>query len=168
MVKKIAKYGIVLVLSLTTVSLSAVEFGGGKLEYMNSKNTNFVGFGLFTSNKRFDAEIEGFFAPRLLGEDEQSATTLGEDYRVFFFAFSAYFHFLRTDKMSLFAGGGIMPWLPRTYAYHLAAGMDFFIGENWRLFYMFRYMDNNAAEYRYPTGVSVSFGFKYAFRLLNI
>ncbi|HRP68084.1 MAG TPA: hypothetical protein PLY93_00935 [Turneriella sp.] len=146
-------------------SVEAIEIGGGKFEYMNSKQTNFLGFGLFTSNKRFDAEIEGFFSVQAFGD---AADNVGPDYRFFFVAFSGYFHFIRTDKMSLFAGGGIMPWLPRTYAYHLAVGMDFYFSENWRLFYTFRYMDNNAAEYRYPTGTSVAVGFKYAFRLLNI
>jgi len=148
-------------------SLSAVEFGGGKFEYMSSKETNFLGFGFFTSNKRFDAEIEGFVAPEYFAGGSVDGY-FGPNYRYFFVAFSGYFHFLRTDKMSLFAGGGIMPWLPKTYAFHVAAGMDFFITENWRIFYMFRYLDNNAADYRYPTGASVAFGFKYAFRLLNI
>ncbi|AFM14781.1 hypothetical protein [Turneriella parva] len=149
-------------------ALSAVEFGGGKFEYMNSKETSFMGFGLFTSNKRFDAEIEGFVAPEYFSGSTSSAGYLGDNYRLFFVAFSGYFHFIRTDKMSLFVGGGIMPWLPKTYAYHFAAGMDFFFSENWRIFYQFRYMDNNAENYRYPTGTSVAVGFKYAFRLLNI
>ncbi|MBV6492731.1 MAG: hypothetical protein LDLANPLL_00728 [Turneriella sp.] len=148
-----------------TASVEGIEMGGGKFEYMNSKQTNFLGFGLFTSNKRFDAEIEGFVSQKAF---DDSAGDIGEDYRFFFVAFSGYFHFVRTDKMSLFVGGGIMPWLPRTYAYHFAAGMDFYFSENWRLFYTFRYMDNNAADYRYPTGTSVAVGFKYAFRLLNI
>jgi hypothetical protein len=149
-------------------SASAVEFGGGKIEYMNSKQTSFLGFGLFTSNKRFDAEIEGFIAPEVFTGNTSESGYLGNNYRLFFVAFSGYFHFIRTDKMSLFVGGGIMPWLPKTYAYHLAAGMDFFFSENWRIFYTFRYMENNADEYRYPTGTSIAVGFKYAFRLLNI
>ncbi len=149
-------------------ALSAAEFGGGKFEYMNSKETSFVGFGLFTSNKRFDAEIEGFVAPTFFSGNTENEGYLGSNYRLFFVAFSGYFHFLRTDKMSLFVGGGIMPWLPKTYAYHFAAGMDFFFSEEWRIFYLFRYMDNNADAYRYPTGTSVAVGFKYAFRMLNI
>lgn len=153
---------------LLTVPLSAVEFGGGKFEYMNSKETSFMGFGLFTSSKRFDAEVEGFVAPQVFTGNTTDAGYIGDNYRLFFVAFSGYFHFIRTDKMSIFVGGGIMPWLPRTYAYHFAAGMDFFFSENWRIFYTFRFMENNAAEYRYPTGPSVSVGFKYAFRLLNI
>jgi hypothetical protein len=148
--------------------VSAVEFGGGKFEYMNSKETNFLGFGLFTSNKRFDAEIEGFVAPEVFSGNTDNAGYLGSNYRLFFVAFSGYFHFIRTDKFSLFVGGGIMPWLPRTYAYHFAGGMDFFFTENWRIFYTFRWMENNADQYRYPTGTSVAVGFKYAFRLLNI
>lgn len=168
MQKLIAKWCAALLLLLLSGSISAVEFGGGKFEYMNSKDTNFLGFGLFTSNKRFDAEIEGFVAPTVFTGNTDQSGYLGSDYRLFFVAFSGYFHFIRTDKMSLFVGGGIMPWLPKTYAYHFAAGMDFFFSEEWRIFYVFRYMDNNAAEYRYPTGTSVAVGFKYAFRLLNI
>lgn len=152
----------------TVVPLGAVEFGGGKFEYMNSKETSFMGFGLFTSNKRFDAEVEGFVAPQVFTGNTTDTGYLGSNYRLFFVAFSGYFHFIRTDKMSIFVGGGIMPWLPRTYAYHFAAGMDFFFSENWRIFYTFRFMENNASEYRYPTGTSVAVGFKYAFRLLNI
>jgi hypothetical protein len=153
---------------LVTTAASAIEFGGGKIEYMNSKQTSFVGFGLFTSNKRFDAEVEGFVASQFFSGNSGENNTLGNDYRLFFVAFSGYFHFIRTDKMSMFVGMGIMPWLPKTYAYNFSAGMDFFFTENWRLFYTFRYMENNAEEYRYPTGVSVAVGFKYAFRLFNI
>lgn len=154
--------------AILVTQVSAVEFGGGKFEYMNSKETSFMGFGLFTSNKRFDAEIEGFVAPQVFTGKTDDEGFLGSNYRLFFVAFSAYFHFIRTDKWSLFFGGGIMPWLPKTYAFHVALGMDFFFTENWRLFYTFRYMENNASEYRYPTGPSVAVGFKYAFRLLNI
>lgn len=153
---------------LGATGVSAVEFGGGKIEYMNTKETNFLGFGLFTSNKRFDAEVEGFVATEYLSGNGNDPNYFGSNYRYFFVAFSGYFHFIRTDKMSMFVGGGIMPWLPRSYAYHFAAGMDFFFSDNWRVFYTFRYMDNNAGEYRYPTGTSVAIGFKYAFRLLNI
>ncbi len=159
---------LLLVLLSSAAGISAVEFGGGKFEYMNSKETSFMGFGLFTSNKRFDAEVEGFVAPQFFSGNTSDAGYLGDNYRLFFVAFSAYFHFIRTDKMSVFVGGGIMPWLPKTYAYHFAAGMDFFFSENWRIFYQFRYMENNAENYRYPTGTSVAVGFKYAFRLLNI
>ena len=159
---------ILLLLLASAGAASAAEFGGGKFEYMNSKETSFMGFGLFTSNKRFDAEVEGFVAPAVFSGNTDNEGYLGSNYRLFFVAFSGYFHFLRTDKMSLFVGGGIMPWLPKTYAYHFAAGMDFFFSEEWRIFYLFRYMDNNAAEYRYPTGTSVAVGFKYAFRMLNI
>lgn len=162
------KIGILLLALLAAQSAHAVEFGGGKFEYMNSKETSFVGFGLFTSNKRFDAEIEGFVSPIFFSGNTEKQDFLGPNYRLFFVAFSGYFHFLRTDKMSLFVGGGIMPWLPKTYAYHFAAGMDFFFSEEWRIFYLFRYMDNNAVSYRYPTGTSVAVGFKYAFRMLNI
>ncbi|MCX7633710.1 MAG: hypothetical protein N2Z22_10300 [Turneriella sp.] len=157
---------VVALLLLSTTAGYAAEFGGTKIEYMNSKETNFVGLGLFTSNKRFDAEVEGFVAPSFFSGNAYSR--FGPDFRFFFVAFSGYFRFLRTDKLSVFIGGGIMPWLPRTYAYHFATGMDFFLSEEWRIFYMFRYMDNNAQPYRYPTGVAVSFGFKYSFRFLNI
>jgi hypothetical protein len=159
---------IILVLLASAGTASAAEFGGGKFEYMNSKETNFIGIGLFTSDKRFDAEIEGFIAPVFFSGNTDNEGYLGSNYRLFFVAFSGYFHFLRTDKMSLFVGGGIMPWLPKTYAYHFAAGMDFFFSENWRIFYLFRYMDNNAETYRYPTGTSVAVGFKYAFRTMDI
>lgn len=162
------KTGILLLLCCAVQSLSAVEFGGGKLEYMNSKDTNFIGFGLFTSNKRFDAEIEGFAASQVFAGNTNYTNSLGPNYPLFFVAFSGYFHFIRTDKMSVFVGGGIMPWLPRTYAYNFAAGMDFFLNENWRVFYTFRWMENNASDYHYATGASVSIGFKYAFRLINI
>lgn len=155
-------------LTVFSISVNAIEMGGGKLEYMNSKETSFIGFGLFTSNKRFDAEIEGFMSPEVFTGNTGKDGYLGSNYRLFFVAFSGYFHFIRTDKMSMFVGGGIMPWLPKTYAYHVAVGMDFYFSENWRVFYTFRYMDNNASDYRYPTGTSVAVGFKYAFRLLNI
>ncbi len=166
LMKKISLLALLLA-GLTTVT-NAVEFGGAKVEYMNSKETNFLGFGFFTSNKRFDAEIEGFISPQVFTGKTDQENYLGSNYRLFFVAFSGYFHFIRTDKMSVFVGGGIMPWLPKTYAYHFAVGMDFFFSDNWRIFYTFRYMDNNAGDYRYPTGTSVAVGFKYAFRLLNI
>ncbi|MDZ7343098.1 MAG: hypothetical protein ONA90_01145 [candidate division KSB1 bacterium] len=140
----------------------AAEFSGSKFEYMNSKQTNFIGVGFFTSDKRFDAEVEFFLAPAFF-DSGQNYENYGPDYRFFFAAFSGYFRFLRTDKMSIFVGGGIMPWLLRSYAYHFAAGMDFFLSEHWRVFYMFRYMDNNAQHHRYTTGTAVSFGLKYAF-----
>jgi len=168
LIVRIGKTAVVTAFILTVSSLGAVEFGGGKLEYMNSKDTSFVGFGLFTSNKRFDAEIEGFAASQVFAGNTTIGSGLGSDYRLFFVAFSGYFHFIRTDKMSFYVGGGIMPWLPRAYAYNLAAGMDFFLSENWRAFYTFRWMENNADQYSYPTGASVSFGLKYAFRMLNI
>ncbi|HNJ66783.1 MAG TPA: hypothetical protein PKW28_12870, partial [Turneriella sp.] len=59
----LARLLVALLLLGSAGALSAVEFGGGKFEYMNSKETSFMGFGLFTSNKRFDAEVEGFVAP---------------------------------------------------------------------------------------------------------
>lgn len=165
---KILIASVVFLLVVPPTPVVAIELGGGKFEYMNSKETSFMGFGLFTSNKRFDAEVEGFVAPQVFTGKTDNEGFLGSNYRLFFVAFSGYFHFIRTDKWSLFVGGGIMPWLPKTYAFHVALGMDFYFSENWRLFYTFRYMENNASEYRYPTGPSVAVGFKYAFRLLNI
>ena len=155
-------------LSVLTQNLSAYEFGGMKGEYMNTEQTNFYGFGLFTSNKRFDAEIEGFFAQELFSGKYQDPGYITDKYKLFFVAFTGYFHFIRTEKLSFYGGMGIMPWLPKAYAYHFVAGMDFFWTENWRLFYNFRYLVNNASDYQYPSGTSVSVGIKFAVRWINI
>ena len=151
-----------------TQDLNAYEFGGLKGEYMNTNQTNFYGMGLFTSNKRFDAEVEGFFAQELFSGKASEPGYITDNYKLFFVAFSGYFHFIRTEKFSLYGGMGIMPWLPKSYAYHFAVGMDFFWSENWRLFYNFRYLVNNASDYHYPSGTAVSVGIKFAMRWVNI
>lgn len=161
------KLALILLLLLPLFSTPAVEFAGTKLEYMNVEQTNFYGFGVFTSNKRFDAEIEFFLASKVFsGNSDSSAESVGPDYKFFFYSFAGYFHFIRTDKMSWYVGTGIMPLLPKVYVYHYLIGVDFFWSENWRVFYTFRKLYNNAGSYSYPSGTSFAAGVKYAFSFL--
>ncbi|MCS6984048.1 MAG: hypothetical protein NZM25_02830 [Leptospiraceae bacterium] len=155
------------------------EFNGFKLEYMNAENTNFYGFGLFSSDRRFDAEMEFFFASKLFkGESEDDAEEQGpdpvkaplvtSDYRFWFMSFSAYFHFLRTDKATVYLGSGIMPLLPQAYSYHWTVGMSLFWSDHFRVFYSFRHLINNAqGRYRFPAGPSMAFGLKYSFDFMS-
>ncbi len=154
------------ILALPMVASSAFELSGTKLEYMNAANTNFYGFGLFTTDKRFDAEMEFFASTRAFQND--AAYYFHEyDYKLWFIAFSGYLHFIRTDNMSFYAGVGIMPFIPRRYAYHFTIGTDFFFTEAFRVFYNYRIMENNAADFAYPRGTSYSFGFKYTTNWFN-
>ena len=170
------KYTLALALALfllSSISVQAKEFGGIKLEYMNAQNTNFYGFGLFTSDKRFDAEIEFFIAQRAFeGTDKvdpaTGATTsaITSEYRLFYASFSGYFHFIRTDKMSFYIGTGIMPLLLRSYAFHGSLGADYFWTENFRAFYTFRYIATGGSDYSFPTGPSFAAGLKWTFDFL--
>ncbi|RME89732.1 MAG: hypothetical protein D6767_07945, partial [Candidatus Hydrogenedentota bacterium] len=160
-----------IILFLSVIApISAYEFAGLKTEYMNAEKTNFYGFGLFTSNKRFDAEIEFFLSTKVF-KGESEAKALSDKAKLFFYSFAAYFHFIRTDSISYYIGTGIMPLLPKVYAVHATLGMDFFWGENWRVFYNFRYLYNNAStavNYRYPGGATFAFGFKYTWDFIKI
>lgn len=138
----------------------AVEFSGAKMEYMGAEKTGFYGFGLFTSDKRFDAELE-FFMSTKGWQGNPDGEELHDNYKLFFFSFAAYFHFIRTDKISWYIGSGIMPWMPRSYAYHYTVGLDFFWDEDFRFFYNFRRLYNNAEAYHYPSGNSFSAGIKW-------
>lgn len=147
--------------SLTATTTMAYEFSGFKLEYMNGEETNFYGFGIFTSNKRFDAEVEFFAASKVFsGKADQTSPSTG-DYKYFFFSFAGYFHFVRTDSISFYLGMGIFPFIPKTYIYHGTLGMDFFWTENFRVFYNYRYLYNNAQDKRYPSGATFSAGIKF-------
>lgn len=146
------------------------EFGGVKVEYMNAELTNFYGFGFFTSNRRFDAEVEGFLSTKTMkqrpndkSDEELGYTWIGDNYKFWYMAFSGYFHFIRSDKFSIYAGTGIMPLFPNVYVFHYTAGMDFFWHKDVRLFYNFRNLFNNAESYRFPLGPSFSVGLKYTF-----
>ncbi len=139
----------------------AAEFSGFKAEYLNAENTNLYGFGIFTSNKRFDAEAEFFLASKAFTGSEGVAN----DYKFFFFSFAGYFHFIRTDSVSYYIGTGIFPFIPKVYIYHATFGMDFFWSENFRVFYNYRYLFNNADESRYPKGSTFAAGFKYTWDL---
>lgn len=143
------------------VQLSALEYSGSKLEYMNVENTGFYGFGIFASNRRFDAEVEIFAAHQVFSGGTDRATFAKSSYKTLFYSFSGYFHFIRTDTMSYYIGTGIFPFLPRSYAYHFTAGLDFSWGENWRVYYNYRILFNNAASYRYPSGSAFAAGIKY-------
>ena len=147
----------------------AYEYAGFKAEFMNAEKTNFYGGGLFTSNKRFDAEIEFFISSKGF---EAGAKNISPDVRMYFYSFAGYFHFIRTDSISYYIGTGIMPLLPKAYIYHATLGMDFFWSENFRIFYNFRYLYNNASgpniNYYYPRGATFSFGFKYTWDFLKI
>lgn len=167
-------------LFVTINSLVAREFNGFKLEYMNAEKTNFYGFGLFTSDKRFDAEMEIFLATKIFrGETSNdrreedlsnpaSAPLVTSDYRFWYFSFSAYFHFIRTDKATIYIGSGIMPLLPEMYAYHGTIGLSLFWSDHFRVFYSYRYLVNNSGpRYTFPQGPSFAFGLKYSFDFLS-
>ncbi len=159
------------------------EFNGFKLEFMNAQKINYYGFGLFTSDKRFDAEMEFFFAQKLFaGEteadnrnqdenapppDPRKAPKVTDAYRFWFMSFAAYFHFIRTDKMGIYIGSGIMPLLPEAYSYHWTVGMNFFWSDHFRVFYNYRYLINNAGDYSFPNGSALSFGLKYSFDFMS-
>ncbi len=166
--KNLHKWLFVLFLALAPLVLHAHEFTGVKMEYMNTELTNFYGFGFFTSNRRFDAEVETFFATKMLKGTEETEEDLGykwieSDYKLWYLAFSGYFHFIRSDKLSMYVGTGIMPLFPGAYVFHYTAGVDFFWDEDWRIFYNFRRLYNNADEYSYPVGPSMSVGIKFTF-----
>lgn len=159
-----------IILCISTGSIHAYEYAGFKGEFMSAQKTNFYGAGLFTSNRRFDAEIEFFLSTKVFRPTPESVIDLDKE-KLFFYSFAGYFHFIRTDSISYYIGTGIMPLLPRVYAVHATLGMDFFWGENFRVFYNFRYLYNNASSavnYHYPGGATFSFGFKYTWDLLRI
>lgn len=157
---------------LTHISVEAKEFAGFKLEYLNSMDTNFYGFGFFTSDKRFDAEIEFFLATRALeGEDakesnKKSLSAIKKEYPLFYASFSGYFHMIRTDKMSLYIGTGIMPLIVGSYVYHGSIGVDYFWSQNFRGFYTFRYIQVGGNDISFPHGPSISAGLKWTFDFL--
>ena len=145
------------------------EFTGTKFEYLNTGKTNFYGLGFFTSDKRFDAEIEFFMSQKVyqrMGSD--APIHISEAYRRYYFSFAAYFHFIRTDTVSYYVGSGIMPLLPKAYSYHLTLGMDFFWYENFRVFYNYRLLRNNASSYAFPQGTAFSAGFKYTIDAIRL
>lgn len=157
---------IIFFLFVPLININSFELAGTKLEYMAADSTNFYGFGLFTTDKRFDAEIE-FFASTRFFQGNGTEYFNEYDYKLWFISFSGYLHFIRTDNMSFYGGIGIMPFIPRRYAYHFTLGTDFFFSEAFRVFYNYRIMQNNAADFAYPNGTSYSFGFKYTINWLN-
>lgn len=162
-----ASFLALLLFALPFGKVTGAEFGGTKIEYMNAHNINFYGLGFFASDKRFDAEVEFFLASKVFQGRNDDTAFVGPLYRNFFVSFTGYFHFIRTDKMSIFAGLGIMPWLPEAYSYHWVGGTDYFWSQSWRVFFNIRYLVNNATEYRYPNGFTFGAGFKYTFDFLS-
>ena len=151
-------------LAFSVPEIAAFEYTGIKGEYMTIENTGFYGMGIFTSNKRFDAEAEIFLSSKLLAGTTDTASA---NYKKYYYAFAGYFHFIRTDSISYYVGAGIMPFIARAYAYHVALGLDFFWHNDFRVFYQYRFLFNTASDYAYPKGSAFSAGFKYTWSSMN-
>jgi hypothetical protein len=130
----------------------SLEYTGFKLGYMNVKGTNLYGIGIFTSDKRFDAEMSFYFGERFyraILEDNyydesehngMSFTDYHKFYEGVFVAFSGSFHFIRSPRMSVYIGGGLLPPIPifARYLYFYHIGVSIYQSAKFRIDFEFK------------------------------